>query len=77
MNIDIVSLDKSKGPTAVLETRLEKLLARRASKLKKLLALLKSSLPSYFDGVRCQSIKLIMLHFRFRFPQGFVWVCIG
>ena len=61
---------------AVLETRLEKLLARRASKLKKLLALLKSSLPSYLDGVRGQSIKLIMLHFRFRFPQGFAWVCI-
>ena len=61
----------------MLETRLDKLLARRASKLKKLLALLKSSLPSYFEGVRGQSIKLIMLHFRFRFPQGFVWVCIG
>ena len=45
--------------------------------LKKLLALLKSSLPLYFEGVRFQSIKLIMLQFRFRFPQGFVSVCIG
>ena len=62
---------------SVLETRLEKLLVRGASKLKKLLALLKSSLSSYFDGVRCQSIKLIMIYFRFRFPQGFVWVCFG
>ena len=62
---------------AVLETRLEKLLVRGASKLKKLFALLKSSLSSYFEGVRGQSIKLIMLYFRFRFPQGFVWVCIG
>ena len=61
----------------LLETRLEKLLVRGASKLKKLLAPLKSSLSSYFKGVRGQSIKLIMLYFRFRFPQGFVWVCIG
>ena len=61
----------------VLETRLEKLLVHGASKLKKLLAPLKSSLSSYFEGVRGQSIKLIMLYFRFRFPQGFVWVCIG
>ena len=61
----------------VLETRLEKLLVRGASKLKKLLAPLKSSLSSYFEGVRGHSIKLIMLYFRFRFPQGFVWVFIG
>ena len=52
-----------------------KVTCQRASKLKKLLALLKSSLPSYFEGVWGQSIKLIMLHFRFKFPQGFVWVC--
>ena len=63
--------------SAVLETRLEKLLVRGASKLKKLLAPLKSSLSSYFEGVRGQSIKLIMLYFRFRFPQGFMWVFIG
>ena len=62
---------------AVLETRLEKLLVRGASKFKKLLALLKSSLSSYFAGVWGQNIKLIMLYFRFRFFQGFVWVCIG
>ena len=62
---------------AVLETRLEKLLVRGESKLKKVLAPLKSSLSSYFEGVRGQSIKLIMLYFTFRFPQGFVWVCIG
>ena len=62
---------------AALETHLEKLLVRGASKLKKLLAPLKSSLSSYFEGAWGQSIKLIMLYFRFRFPQGFVWVCIG
>ena len=65
------------SPLPVQETRLEKLLVRGASKLKKLLAPLKSSLSSYFEGVWDQSIKLIMLYFRFRFPQGFVWVCIG
>ena len=60
--------DDSNNAEAVLETRLEKLLVRGASKLKKLLAPLKSSLSSYFEAVRDQSIKLIMLYFRFRFP---------
>ena len=44
---------------AVLETWLEKLFARRTSELKKLLALLQSSLPSYFEGVQDQSINSV------------------